>query len=66
MDGIVHVDFAVSRVRSILFPKQTVDPAEFLERRYSPASRSLLAFMAITAALFIHIGMSIYAGAAVF
>jgi SSS family solute:Na+ symporter len=39
---------------------------EFLERRYSPASRSLLAFMAITAALFIHIGMSIYAGAAVF
>ena len=39
---------------------------EFLERRYSPASRSLLAFMAIVAALFIHIGMSIYAGAAVF
>src|SRR6266566_8195271 len=39
---------------------------EFLERRYGPASRSLLAFMAITAALFIHIGMSIYAGAAVF
>lgn len=39
---------------------------EFLERRYSPASRSLLAFMAIMAALFIHIGMSIYAGAAVF
>jgi len=39
---------------------------EFLERRYSPASRSLLAVMAITAALFIHIGMSIYAGAAVF
>ena len=39
---------------------------EFLEKRYSPASRSLLAFMAIVAALFIHIGMSIYAGAAVF
>src|SRR5271167_640961 len=39
---------------------------EFLERRYSPASRSLLAFMAILAALFIHIGMSLYAGAAVF
>jgi Sodium:solute symporter family len=29
---------------------------EFLERRYSPASRSFLAFMAIVAALFIHIG----------
>ncbi len=39
---------------------------EFLEKRYGPACRSLLAFMAIVAALFIHIGMSIYAGAAVF
>lgn len=39
---------------------------EFLERRYSSASRSFLAFMAIVAALFIHIGMSLYAGAAVF
>jgi SSS family solute:Na+ symporter len=39
---------------------------EFLERRYSPASRSILAAMAILAALFIHIGMSLYAGAIVF
>ena len=39
---------------------------EFLERRYSPASRSFFAFMAIVAALFIHIGISLYAGAAVF
>ena len=39
---------------------------EFLERRYSPASRSFLAFMAIVAAVFIHIGMSLCAGAAVF
>ena len=39
---------------------------EYLERRYSPASRSVLAFMAIMAALLIHIGMSLYAGAAVF
>jgi SSS family solute:Na+ symporter len=39
---------------------------EFLERRYSPASRSFVAFMAIVAAVFIHIGMSLYAGAAVF
>lgn len=39
---------------------------EFLERRYSPASRSILAFMAVLAALFIHIGMSLYAGAVVF
>jgi len=39
---------------------------EFLEKRYSPASRSILAVMAIMAALFIHIGMSLYAGAVVF
>jgi len=39
---------------------------EFLEKRYSPAARSFLAFMAIIGALFIHIGMSLYAGAAVF
>jgi len=39
---------------------------EFLERRYGPASRMFLAFMAIIGALFIHIGMSLYAGAAVF
>lgn len=39
---------------------------EFLERRFSPGSRMVLAFMAIVAALFIHIGMSLYAGAAVF
>jgi SSS family solute:Na+ symporter len=39
---------------------------EFLERRYSSGSRILLAFMAVAAALFIHIGMSLYAGAAVF
>ncbi len=39
---------------------------EFLEKRYSPSSRIFLAFMAIVGALFIHIGMSLYAGAAVF
>jgi SSS family solute:Na+ symporter len=39
---------------------------EYLEKRYSSASRSILAVMAILAALFIHIGMSLYAGAVVF
>jgi SSS family solute:Na+ symporter len=39
---------------------------EFLERRYCPTARSFLAFMAIMGALFIHIGMSLYAGAVVF
>jgi SSS family solute:Na+ symporter len=39
---------------------------EFLEKRYSGASRSLLAFLAIIGALFMHIGISLYAGAVVF
>lgn len=39
---------------------------EFLEKRYSPAARSFLAFMAIVSALFMHIGVSLYAGAVVF
>ena len=48
------------------FKTQISTLPEFLEKRYSSASRSFLAFMGILAALFIHIGMSIYAGAAVF
>ena len=39
---------------------------EFLEKRYSPVARVLLAFMFIMSALLIHIGISLYAGAAVF
>jgi SSS family solute:Na+ symporter len=39
---------------------------EFLERRYSPQARTFLAFVAITGALLIHIGISIFAGAKLF
>jgi SSS family solute:Na+ symporter len=39
---------------------------EYLEKRYSPGSRTFLAFMAVLGAMLIHIGMSLYAGAAVF
>jgi len=39
---------------------------EYLERRYSPASRTILAAMAILTALLIHIGMSLYAGGVIF
>ncbi len=39
---------------------------EFLEKRYSGVSRGLLAFLAIVGALFMHIGISLYAGAVVF
>lgn len=39
---------------------------QFLEKRYGPASRMFVAFMGIIAALFIHLGMSLYAGAVVF
>ena len=39
---------------------------EFLERRYDGLARSLLAFLALMGALFMHIGISLYAGAVVF
>ena len=38
---------------------------EYLERRYSPASRMVVAVMAICGAMFIHIGVSLYAGATI-
>jgi len=36
---------------------------EYLEGRYGPAPRTFLAFMAVIGALFIHIGVTLYAGA---
>jgi len=39
---------------------------EFLEKRYGPGSRTVLAFIGLIGALFVHIGMSLYAGAVVF
>ena len=38
---------------------------EYLEGRYGPASRTVLAFMAVVGALFIHIGVTLHAGAEV-
>ncbi len=39
---------------------------EYLEKRYSPGSRTTLAFISVLSALLIHIGISLYAGAKVF
>ena len=39
---------------------------EFLEKRYNGTARGMLAFLAIVGALFMHIGISLYAGAVVF
>ncbi len=39
---------------------------EYIEKRFGPSARSFLAFMGILGALFIHIGISLYAGAKVF
>ena len=39
---------------------------EFLEKRYNGYARGMLAFLAIVGALFMHIGISLYAGAVVF
>lgn len=39
---------------------------EFLDRRYSPRCRMIMAVMAVLSALLIHIGFTLYAGAMVF
>ena len=39
---------------------------EFLEKRYNSTSRTFLAILALLGALFMHIGVSLYAGAVVF
>ena len=39
---------------------------EFLEKRFDSRSRTFVAFMGILGALFMHIGLSLYAGAVVF
>lgn len=39
---------------------------EYLEKRFSPRARTLLAVIAILTALFAHIGISLYAGAVLF
>ncbi len=47
------------------FRSQISTLPEFLEKRYSRLSRTIMAVMGIVAALLIHIGISLYAGAAV-
>ncbi len=39
---------------------------EFLEKRYNPEARSVLAFISLVTAIFLHIGVSLYAGGLVF
>lgn len=48
------------------FRSQITTLPEYLEKRYSRFARTIMAVMAIAAALLIHIGISLYAGAAVF
>jgi solute:Na+ symporter, SSS family len=48
------------------FRSQITTLPEYLEKRYSQFARTIMAVMAIAAALLIHIGISLYAGAAAF
>src|SRR5262245_44983865 len=48
------------------FRSQITTLPEYLERRYSRSARTIMSVMAIVAALLIHIGISLYAGAVVF
>lgn len=48
------------------FSQKITTLPEFLEKRYNSATRTCLAVISIMGALFIHIGISLYAGATVF
>jgi solute:Na+ symporter, SSS family len=48
------------------FRSQITTLPEYLEKRYSTGSRTVLAFVAVLSALLIHIGVSLFAVAAVF
>ena len=50
----------------IYFRTRITTLPEFMERRYTPAARMVLSVMLIMSAMLIHIGISLYAGAAVF
>jgi solute:Na+ symporter, SSS family len=50
----------------IYFRTRIATLPEFMEKRYGKNSRTVLAFIGIIAALFVHIGMSLYSGAVVF
>lgn len=56
--GLIFVPFYVRTAINTL--------PEFLEKRYSPTCRMILAFIAIWSALLVHIGVSLYAGATIF
>lgn len=58
MLGVIFAPFYIKTKISTL--------PEFMEKRYGPESRTFLAFISIVSALFVHIGMSLYAGALVF
>ncbi|MCK5102820.1 MAG: sodium/solute symporter, partial [Cyclobacteriaceae bacterium] len=48
------------------FKTQITTLPEFLEKRYNKSTRSVLAVISLFTALFLHIGVSLYAGALVF
>ena len=50
----------------IYFRTRITTLPEFMEKRYSSTARTILAVMFIMSAMLIHIGISLYAGAAVF
>ncbi len=50
----------------IYFRTRIATLPEFMEKRYGKNSRTVLAFIGIVGALFVHIGMSLYSGAVVF
>ena len=75
-DGLVWGNFELLAVLTLIVLSLVFAPfyyknkistlPEFLEKRYNSSARTWMAFLALLGALFMHIGVSLYAGAVVF
>ena len=75
-DGLVWGNFELLAVLTLIVLSLIFAPfyyrnkistlPEFLEKRYNSSARTWMAFLALLGALFMHIGVSLYAGAVVF
>lgn len=75
-DGLVWGNFELLAILTLIilglifapfyFKNKISTLPEFLEKRYNATARTCMAFLALLGALFLHIGVSLYAGAVVF
>ena len=66
MDGLLHADPAGAGLAPYYLRTRITTLPEFLEKRFGPPARTILAIIGILAALLIHIGISMFTAAKLF